>query len=76
MKAKSLRFLFEGGAGLAVEGMSEDAAQAARDAFSRFLQSGGNNVLTLLVPGETGQDEFIVDMRRVVALHVASDPQA
>lgn len=70
---KTLRFLFEGGAGLVVEGISPDAAEASRQAYGRFLEGGGNHAMTLLVPGEFGQDEFLVDLRKVVALHVAAE---
>lgn len=75
MNPKSLRFLFEGGAGLAVEGMTSQSADAARDAFGRFVRGEGDHMMTLLVPGENGQDEFIIDLRKVVALHVAVGEQ-
>lgn len=73
MAAKSLRFLFEGGAGLAIEALDVSAADAARDAYNKFLGAGGQHVLTVVVPGESGPDEFIIDLRKVVALHVATE---
>ena len=73
METKSIRFLFDGGAGLNIEEMPLEAANAARDAFARYMDGGGSHVITLLVPGPAGQDEFIVDLRKVVALHVAED---
>jgi hypothetical protein len=30
-------------------------------------------VLTVVVPGESGPDEFVIDLRKVVALHVATE---
>lgn len=73
MAAKSLRFLFEGGAGLAIEAMDVSAAEAARDAYNKFLGGAGHHVLTVVVPGEAGPDEFVIDLRKVVALHVATE---
>ena len=73
MERKTLRFLFEGGAGLAIEGLAPNAAQAARDAFARHMKGDDINVLTLIVPDAEGDDEFIIDLRRVVALHVARE---
>lgn len=75
MASKSLRFLFDGGAGLAVEAMAAQSAEAARDAYARFVSGKGEHVLTLIVPSEGGQDEFIIDLRKVVALHIASEGQ-
>lgn len=73
MAAKSLRFLFEGGAGLAIEAMDTKAADVARDAYNKFLGGKGNHVLTVVVPGESGPDEFVIDLRKVVALHIATE---
>ncbi|MCC6573151.1 MAG: hypothetical protein IT462_05105 [Planctomycetes bacterium] len=75
MTSKALRFLFEGGAGLAVEGMSAQSADAAREAYGRFIKGQGEHMMTLVVPGDQGQDEFIIDLRKVVALHIAVGEQ-
>lgn len=55
--------------------MAVQSAEAARDAYARFVSGKGEHVLTLIVPSEGGQDEFIIDLRKVVALHVASEGQ-
>jgi hypothetical protein len=73
MAARSLRFLFEGGAGLAIEAMAPEAAEKAREAYSKFLGGKGSKTLTVVVPGVSGPEEFIIDLRKVVALHVASE---
>ncbi len=76
MATKSIRFLFEGGAGLAIEAMAAQSAESVRESYAKFVSGKGEHVMTLMVPGENGQDEFIIDLRKVVALHVASEPAA